>query len=1194
MADGPDGEYLWDNGMIFPTISIAPTPNETYTVTFTSPNGCTTSESFTFESFSINSIDLGEDISVCPGEEVSINLDGTYDSILWSTGETSNQITLNPNTSQTISVTATIGTCTSTDEININVLNTLELDLGSDMTICSGQSTILTGNVAGEYQWEHGAIGNNIEVSPTTTTTYIATVTSGSCTAIDQIVVMVENEAYVEIISPDVYCEGQQVTLNTDGSMGTYTWSTGQNGPSIIFAPTNGETYIVTVTSNLGCIATDSITLNVFANSNVEIGEDKTICQGETVELTVEGTYDQLLWNDGTADNPKIVNPNQTTTYTVVATFQGCESSDQVTVNVNASLDLDLGPDRNICLGEETTLSTSIVGTYLWSTGDMTASITVSPMQATEYSLTITSGTCTTEDNIIVNVDDSFVDIVGSNIFCEGEEVTVEAISSGGTYLWSTGAQTSFITLTPFENVSYRVTLTSPNGCTVEDEIIFTKFDNGDISLGPDVNICEGSSVDLMLEGDFDSVIWNDDNSVNPLRTVTPTETTTYSITAQFGDCLSFDEITVFVSESINIDLGSEITICEGLSVELGDSSTGGNYNWSNGETTSTITVSPTQTTTYSVTVTSESCVDSSDITVIIDNTCNVNLYVQKTVNDFNPKAGDTIEFTILIGNAGGITATNIEVFEEIRSGFKYISDNPSVGDYNVNTSIWYIDELAPNNTEILTIRVEALQNGDHKNIAEITGVDQDEDDPDDDKIEIDIEVDIDVEDPDNTSEIGDYLWWDEDGNGTQGEFEGGFEGLKVELFSKNNRIIPIAEQETNIDGYFCFTGLSSGEYFLRYEIPVNHVVTIPDYVNTANQTFDDKDSDITGMFGVGTTDIVVLGKNEQNKDVDGGFYPGGSIGDFVWKDVFPGADFRYDENTDVPLENVSLELYHVVNLNGQDTDTLLATTESDQNGNYRFLNLAKGEYILKVIEPADELLGQTNLSHPNDIDNDFDPETKRTDTISLGVSIHIDTVDAGFTTGTVPLTLVDFWGERIPEENFNRLFWITQSESNTDKFVVERSIGNAKNFSPIGEVEAAGNSSEELYYTFDDLDSRFAGQYFYRLKMLDLNGSIDYSKVVIIKVDDEETAKEEIEWKIFPVPTTDFLTIEIGLDTEMDFKGFLVNNLGQHVRTFETKQLIRGKNLHTIDVIDLAQGQYYLNFYVGDEQFIAKVLVLD
>ena len=82
--------------------------------------------------------------------------------------------------------------------------------------------------------------------------------------------------------------------------------------------------------------------------------------------------------------------------------------------------------------------------------------------------------------------------------------------------------------------------------------------------------------------------------------------------------------------------------------------------------------------------------------------------------------------------------------------------------------------------------------------------------------------------------------------------------------------------------------------------------------------------------------------------------------------------------------------------------------------------------------------------------------------------------------------------------------------------------------------------------------------------------------------------------YKIFPIPTTDYLKIELTTNSDNSFEGFLVNNLGQHVRTFHKREILAGVNLINIDVLDLAQGQYYLNFYVGEQQYIAKVLVMD
>ncbi|NNE14269.1 MAG: DUF11 domain-containing protein [Saprospiraceae bacterium] len=1185
MADGPDGEYDWITGETLTNITVTPAPNETYSVTFTSPNGCIATDDFTFESFSINSIDLGEDISICAGEEVTINLEGVYDEVLWSTGETGNQIVITPNATTTISVTAFIADCSSSDEININVLETLDLNLGEDINICSGQTVSLEGNIAGQYVWSNGSTENILEVSPTATTTYTATVTSGGCQANDEITVIVENVSYVNIISPSVYCPGNQVTLEVEGSVGSYAWSTGQNGESVTFAPTSGETYYVTVTSPQNCVATDSITLNAFDVENIDLGEDIEVCEGETVTLNVDGTYDSLLWNDGTTDDPKIVTANQTETYSVTALYQGCSSTDEVTINVNQSLSIDLGPDVTICQGESVSLSSNIGGQYLWSTGQTTPNITISPINITEVSVTVTSGTCTAEDQLTIFIDESFIDIITPNVFCEGQEVTVETISSGGDILWSTGETTEVITMLPVENASYSVTVTSTNGCKADDEIIFTQFDNGDISLGPNITICAGSEAVLNVSGIFDSVIW-DDESTSPTRVVAPLVTTTYNVIAQNGECLSFDEVTVFVEEQLSLDLGSNISICPGQSVELSDLNTGGSYLWSTNETTPTIIVSPPATTTYSVTVTSDNCVAQDEITVFIENICTVNLYTQKTTDNFNPKVGDIITFSIIVGNSGDVTATNIEITEEIRSGFLYLSDYTTVGDYNENTSIWYIDEIPPGQTELLGIQVEVLENGDHSNVVEITKVDQEDDDPINDDDTIDIEVDIDVDDPDNTSEIGDRVWIDVNGDGKQDVNEIGLENVIVELYSSNGISTPIETTTTVANGYFCFTGLSSGVYFVKFIIPDNYVFTDPN-VLANGASLEDKDSDVEHTFGYGTTNALSVGKNEQNKQCDAGIYLGGSIGDLVWEDAITGGrNDVYDSGLDNGFEGAKLYLF-----NGE-TNAFIDTTRSDVNGFYQFTNLRKGQYYLTIEIPDNRNLVVAGVQS-DDIDSDFDNLTLKTPIINLAASEDNMDIDAGINPPTVPLTLVDFWGERQYDEGFNRLFWITQIEVNTDRFEIERSMEQPNAFLKIDEVEAAGNSVEELYYTYDDLDSRFAGVYYYRLKIFDLNGSFYYSPIIVIKVD-EDADEEDIEWKVFPIPTTDYLTIEIGLDSDQEFKGFLVNNLGQHVRTFQKKMLTRGKNLHTIDVIDLAQGQYYLNFYIGKEQFISKVLVLD
>jgi hypothetical protein len=73
-------------------------------------------------------------------------------------------------------------------------------------------------------------------------------------------------------------------------------------------------------------------------------------------------------------------------------------------------------------------------------------------------------------------------------------------------------------------------------------------------------------------------------------------------------------------------------------------------------------------------------------------------------------------------------------------------------------------------------------------------------------------------------------------------------------------------------------------------------------------------------------------------------------------------------------------------------------------------------------------------------------------------------------------------------------LNWTSEIESQASHYGVEKS-GDGKNFNTIGTVQAAGNSSTPLKYSFDD--KNFAGTGYYRLKLVDVDGKTSFSKVV-------------------------------------------------------------------------------------------------
>lgn len=122
--------------------------------------------------------------------------------------------------------------------------------------------------------------------------------------------------------------------------------------------------------------------------------------------------------------------------------------------------------------------------------------------------------------------------------------------------------------------------------------------------------------------------------------------------------------------------------------------------------------------------------------------------------------------------------------------------------------------------------------------------------------------------------------------------------------------------------------------------------------------------------------------------------------------------------------------------------------------------------------------------------------------------------VSSGSITSTIPFTSyspVSFGSKRrinpLPVEliNFNatcnsgvvNINWQTASETNNEKFIIERSV-NSVDFVEIGEVKGAGNSNVHNDYSYID-NYHDGGQRYYRLKQTDFNGKFEYSDIVVV-----------------------------------------------------------------------------------------------
>lgn len=121
----------------------------------------------------------------------------------------------------------------------------------------------------------------------------------------------------------------------------------------------------------------------------------------------------------------------------------------------------------------------------------------------------------------------------------------------------------------------------------------------------------------------------------------------------------------------------------------------------------------------------------------------------------------------------------------------------------------------------------------------------------------------------------------------------------------------------------------------------------------------------------------------------------------------------------------------------------------------------------------------------------------------------------------------LNFNAKHNPVLRSGDLTWATAREWENDRFVVERSINNANEWQPIGQVNGAGYSDGPTNYEFQDLRLPLSGgNIFYRLKQLDFDGDLTYSVTRSIRV---EALEGTSYWRVFPNPTTgDPISLEL------------------------------------------------------------------
>ena len=611
--------YSWSNGLgTGSTKTVNPLTNTTYYVTGTDLlNGCTGTTSIIVNVNASPTASAGTDKTISTGSSTTITASGGT-SYTWDNGKTGATITENPTVTTMYCVTVTNNNgCTDSDCMTITVNQPPPGEAGPDESICKGDSATLTATGGTSYSWSNGQTSTNITVSPTTTTTYTLTIDNSGVTSTDEVIVIVNGIPSLNA-GPDEICENESSILTATGT-NTYSWSNGLGtGSTKTVNPLTNTTYYVTGTDLLnGCTGTTSIIVNVNANPTASAGADKTITNGNSTIITASGGT-SYTWNNGKTGATITENPTVTTTYCVTVTNNnGCTDSDCMTVvvgNSTCSVIANAGVDKTICTSQSANITASGGTSYSWSNGQTTASITVTPFNTTTYIVTVDDGTCSASDFIVVTVSPFPSANAGiDKTICKNSTVAIVA-SGGDSYSWSNATTNNPLMVTPISNTTYRVTVTKA-GCTAVDDVAVYLLIPPTANAGGDQTICYGQTADLNATGNG-SYIWSTGNTQAAIN-VQPLVTSTYTITVYDTQCLSTDNVIVFVNPIPIISIDDDMTVCSG-SRTLITADGGGTYSWTTGATTKSIIVYPITDTVYKVTVKLNGCSETEEIQVSI------------------------------------------------------------------------------------------------------------------------------------------------------------------------------------------------------------------------------------------------------------------------------------------------------------------------------------------------------------------------------------------------------------------------------------------------------------------------------------------------------------------------------------------------------------------------------------------------
>ncbi len=627
--------YVWTGGST--AQSAIGVPAGTYTVVVTDANGCTTTISATITqpqaplSLATTQVNV-----LCFGNSTgSIDLSpsgGTPGyTYAWSNNSTiQDPLNLIAGT-YTVVVTDANGCIDTTSVIITQPQSGLSLSSTQVNVLCFGNNTgainltVAGGTAPYTYAWSNNTTAQ--DPSNLIAGVYTVTVTDANgCTATLSITITQPATAVsISTTVQNILCLNGTGSINSSpaGGVSPYTYSWSNQATTQNITNLQAGNYTVTVTDANGCTANAvgvvAITLStVPVQINNSTGTNVLTCTTPAISLQATGgvTY---TWTGGQTPNTAnnvITIPGS---YTVnMIDPNGCAVSQSIVITQNitpptSGITNSTGTTIIDCNASSINLLATGGGTYQWNNG-LGTNASQSISQAGSFTVVVTAANgCLDSSTVVLTVAPVPLLTGIDTTICSGQSVLITPVyyPTGGQVIWTNGQTTPNLTVSPTSTTMYSVLYTW-NGCTATEDITVTVNPTPALSVTSS-SICFGDTTAIVAQANLANGVYNwiSLNQTGPNLTVFPTQTTSYTATYTLNGCTSAQATGTVTVNPLPIVSVADMTICQGQPGTLSAivNPAGGNFAWSQGGTSATITETPSSTSVYNLTYTANGCV---------------------------------------------------------------------------------------------------------------------------------------------------------------------------------------------------------------------------------------------------------------------------------------------------------------------------------------------------------------------------------------------------------------------------------------------------------------------------------------------------------------------------------------------------------------------------------------------------------